>query len=171
MFRVINCILVISIISLVFTSCKKDEPEVDPCTDGFLSVGEEGIDCGGACAPCAEEIVPLATGSVNGADILFAFKNLSKPDNWYFNFGNDSLNVILNFGDGDSLGTRPIQTIGNSATFNSQSYSTFLGGTVVFAEIDHTNQRLSGFFEAEFMENVGDTLKIEDAEFSNINWN
>ena len=169
MFRVINAIMVISCILLVIISCKKEE-EVDLCSDGFQSIGETGIDCGGACAPCPEVVVPYAEGDINGESTPFNLKSLTRPDKWYFNFGNDSINIVLNFGSGDSLGTRPLSLTGNSASYNGQSYSTFLGGDVLFTNIDHTNNRLSGFCEAQFRAAVGDTLKIENVEFSDISW-
>ena len=166
-------ILGLLLISLVF-ACKEEEQS---CSDGVFSPEEEHeLDCGGVCPPCSSEdpnpYSPLLLCKVNDSSALFSNYSLNKNPEWVLNFSNDSLAVSLNFGDGDSLGARSINPINSGASINSQAYSTLISGMVLFSEINNTDNRLSGFFEAKFLSNTDpdDTLILTNGDFEDILW-
>ncbi len=155
-------------------SCKKDEQS---CQDGEFSPGsEEQTDCGGVCPPCQDENddqpIEVMLANVQGEALSFSNRELVKLPDWVLNFQNDSINVSVNFGDGDSLGARPIEVTNSSATFRGVPHSVLVEGTVLFSEINNTEQRLSGFFECKFLsdQNSLDTLIIKNGGFENIPW-
>lgn len=162
----------ISIVFMTF-SCNKEEQS---CSDGiFTPEKEQKVDCGGVCPPCdftPTVIDEFLRAKVNGESITFDNYSLSKTPDWILTFQNDSLYVNLNFGSGDSLGGRPISSTYSNGILGNENYSNLNTGTVVFAEIDHTENLLSGFFTAKFISNtnVYDTLAITSAEFAKINW-
>lgn len=162
------------IITLLFISCKKEEQS---CQDGIYTPGsEEQTDCGGVCPPCEDgsstTIQEFLSANVEGEDIIFSDRSLTRSTDWLLNFQNDSLSVSLNFGSGDSLGARPIEPVNSGAIYNGVTHSTLAAGTVLFSAIDHTEDRLSGYFECKFVsnENSMDTLIIKSGDFENIPW-
>ena len=159
--------------SLLLFSCKKDKQS---CSDGiFTPDKEEKMDCGGVCPPC--DFVPtqvstfLSTKIINVSTSFNNFTLIKAPD-WILKFQNDTLNIQVNFGDGDSLGGRPLKSIYSQATFKVEGYSTLTEGFSVLAEINHTENYLSGFFEAFFVSDndVYDTLRVTNGEFEKIYW-
>lgn len=166
-------IVVLLCVILLF-SCKEDEQS---CTDGVFSPDkEEKLDCGGVCPPCPSEdpdtYSPILLCKINDSAAFFNVYTLSKNPEWIMNFSNDSLIISLNFGDGDSLGARSINPIYSEASINSNGYSTLVNGTVLFSEINHTDNRLSGFFEAKLLSDTDpyDTLIIKNGDFEDILW-
>lgn len=171
-----NSKLVIAIVfSLVLLSCKKEEQS---CSDGvFNSAKEEQTDCGGVCPPCnssssSHESDPYLFAEINSESVSFADFSLTKTSDWILKFQNDSITVFLNLGDGDSLGNRSIKIPNSKATYKNVDYSSLTGGKVLFSEIDHSENLLSGYFEAEFVSDImsTDTLKITGGQFGNIGW-
>lgn len=154
-------------------SCEKEEQS---CSDGvFTPEKEKKTDCGGVCPPC--DFVPTnvdtyLSANINGEQISFTDYSLSKTPEWILTFQNDSLYFNVNFGDGDSLGGRPISSTYSQGIMNGDNYPDLMNGTVVFSEIDHTEKHLSGFFTVKFNKNgsVIDTLVAADAQFSKIKW-
>lgn len=167
-----NLTILLALGMLTF-SCNKDKQS---CSDGiFTPEKEQKVDCGGVCPPC--DFTPTIvdtylSAQINGEAISFSNYSLSKTPDWILSFDNDSLSVKVNFGSGDSLGGRPITSTYSLGELNSVNYTTFHNGTVVFAEIDHVENLLSGFFTAKFISdaNVFDTLVIKSGQFAKINW-
>lgn len=163
---------------LLFTACSKDEEEIDTCNDGFLSPGEEGIDCGGPCPPCEEsDPVPMAYAEVNGQEIYFSNYFLERLDNWMLTFQNDSLVFRLNLGDEDTLGLRPIKEEGSFGETELNKYEVLAEGDVLFANINHDTKTISLFFNAKFTIDEEspnysslDTLFVREANFKYIQW-
>ena len=168
--RIILGILTIAMLN----SCKDDEQS---CSDGVFSPDEEHeLDCGGVCPPCSSTnpspYSPILLCKANDSAAIFQSYSLTKSPDWILNFSNDTLSVSLNFGDGDSLGARGINPVNSGASINAQGYSTLVNGIVLFSEINHTDNRLSGFFEAKFLSNSdpNDTLILKNGDFEDILW-
>jgi hypothetical protein len=166
-------ILGLLMVSFLF-SCKDDEQS---CSDGVFSPEEEHeLDCGGVCPPCPSgnpnPYSPVLLCKVNDSAAIFHDYSLSKNPNWILNFSNDTIVASLNFGDGDSLGARSIIPNNSGATVDFQGYSTLIGGTVLFSEINHTDNRLSGFFEAKLLSDSdpNDTLILTNGDFEDVLW-
>lgn len=162
------------ILILLTMSCKKDEQS---CQDGVFTPGSEiQTDCGGVCPPCDDEEEPpiqeFLFANIQGTGISFSNRDLSKISDWIMNFQNDSVSVTMNFGDGDSLGARPMELVNSGASFKGVPHSTLAEGMVLFTDIDNANNRLSGFFECKFVsdQNVLDTLFVTNGDFQNISW-
>jgi hypothetical protein len=154
-------------------SCKEEQS----CSDGVFSPDDEHeLDCGGVCPPCPSEnpnpYSPILLCKVNDSAAIFNDYSLNKNPEWILNFSNDSLIVSLNFGDGDSLGARSINPVNSGGSIGAQGYSTLINGTVLFSEINHTDNRLSGFFEAKFLSDSdpNDTLILKNGDFEDILW-
>ncbi|MGM0480159.1 MAG: hypothetical protein ACQERC_13130 [Bacteroidota bacterium] len=164
----------IAIIVLISSACNKDEQS---CQDGIWDEElEDETDCGGVCPPCDDgndNDVPtsMVFSRFDGEPVSFLNFGMERNSDWKLTFQNDSISITLNFGDGDSLGIRPIKANGTELYYNNLSYS-FDQGTVMFTEIDHENQQLSGFFEAEFLDqqNPPQPLPLENGEFENVEW-
>lgn len=165
-------ILVTGFLSLV--ACKKEEQS---CQDGIFTEGsEEQTDCGGVCPPCddGEDPAPqeFLFANVQGADLSFSNRDLTRATDWVLNFQNDTISVTMNFGDGDSLGTRSMKAVNSGAVYNGVTHSALAEGNVLFTDIDHSENRLSGFFECKFVSNQNslDTLYIKNGDFQKIPW-
>jgi hypothetical protein len=158
-------------------ACNKEE-EIDTCKDGLLSPGEEGVDCGGPCPPCPDPLpTPFAFASINGTGIQFGNYTLEKMDDWVINFQNDTVNITLNLGNGDSLGLRPLKVQFSKGKFYSTSYDVLSDGKSLFTNINENEKTLSFFLEADLtidpdspLFNPLDTLKIRSGDFENIPW-
>ncbi|MDX1445662.1 hypothetical protein [Lishizhenia sp.] len=166
----------------VFSFACKEEEMVDKCADGYLSPGETAVDCGGDCPPCPEpEEISYALAKVNGDKWTFQNYEISYSGNYYFiaDFENDTLaiEVKFNFGNGDTLGARPMMPLNNYVKItdklqsNTDNYTTLGSGTVVFSEIDVVDNQFSGFFEAKLAQGFGDTVKITNGQFEYVNVN
>lgn len=165
-------ILVIGFLFLV--ACEKEEQS---CQDGVFTEGsEEQTDCGGVCPPCdnGEDPAPqeFLFANVQGSGLSFSNRDLTKVSDWVLNFQNDTISVTMNFGAGDSVGTRSMKTLNSEAVYNGVSHSALAEGNVLFTDIDHIENRLSGFFECKFVSNQNsqDTLVIKNGDFQNIPW-
>mgnify|MGYP001024872570 CR=1 FL=1 len=160
---------------LILVSCGKEEQS---CQDGVFAPGdEEQTDCGGVCPPCdvadnSNDELEVVVATINGIPMSFSNYALTKNPDWILNMRNDSIDVYLNFGDGDSLGVRDLKDTLSSATLNSVGHNSITDATVLLSEIDYTENRLSGFVECKFVSNVStnDTLRLINGTFENIPW-
>ena len=161
------------VVSFLILSCKKNEQS---CDDGvFTPEKEEKVDCGGVCPPCnvPSNIDPsYVSVDVNSISTSFGDYGINKTTDWILQFQNDSIFVFLNFGDGDSLGNRSIKVPNSKAVFNNVNYSTLTVGNVLFSEINHADNQLSGYFEAQFVSDIvsTDTLKLTGGQFEKVGW-
>lgn len=160
-------------VGFLMFSCKKEEQS---CSDGIFSPDkEEEMDCGGVCPPCNFEptvVNSFLSTKVNGEPVSFATFTLVKSPDWILSFENDSINIQVNLGQGDSLGGRPMNVLYSSATYNAENHPVLADGYSVFAKVDHVKNELSGFFNAKFVSdnNTSDTLRLSDGEFQNVQW-
>lgn len=174
----VNLSLFLVILSFSILSCEKDE-EKDSCSDGVQSIEEEGVDCGGSCPPCEEsENKPVAIATVRGTDIQFSTFALEKEKDWVLFFGNDTISITINLGDGDSLGVRPLKAEYSKSYLNNVKYEALKEGKSLFEKIDHNKKELSFYLEADFgmktsepNYNSLDSLKVTSATFRHIPWN
>lgn len=163
--------------SFILFACEKEE-KIDTCKDGILSPGEEGVDCGGNCPPCPPTPpMSFAFATVNDEMITFANYKLEKHDDWVLRFYNDSIDITLNLGNGDSLGARPLKSIYSTGYLNGKNYPILQSGINLITSIDHAEQKLSCFFEAKLTQdpnhinyNMYDTLIVKQGDFENIVW-
>lgn len=161
------------LLSIFLFACKKNEQS---CSDGIFDPEyEEETDCGGVCPPCNYTPTPmdqLIIAKLNGKEFSFSEHNLVKNPNWILHFENDTIDIKLNFGDGDSLGVRPINQVNTSVSINSKNYTDLVDGKVLFADIDHQESKLSGYFDAILVNEyqMYDTLHITIGEFHNLKW-
>ncbi len=164
--------IVITVLSM--SACNKDEQS---CQDGVWDEElEEKKDCGGVCPPCDDgndndAPTSLVFAGFDGEPVSFGNYGIERNNDWKLTFQNDSISVTLNLGDGDSLGVRPVKSTDTKLYYNNVAYS-FDEGTVMFTEIDHQNQRLSGYFEAEFLDqqNPPQPFVLQNGEFENVAW-
>jgi hypothetical protein len=160
---------------MLFVSCGKEEQS---CQDGVFTPGDEiQTDCGGVCPPCndsnnANDALEVVVATIDGVPMSFSNYTLTKNPDWILNMRNDSIDVYLNFGDGDSLGVRNLKDTLSSATMNSIGHNSIVDATVLFSQIDNAENRLSGFVECKFVSNasVNDTLRLINGTFENIPW-
>lgn len=163
---------------LTFLACKEEEV-IDKCKDGYLSPGEEQIDCGGDCDPCLpEEEIVYSFAKVD--DVQWDFNNayvVFNNDYYYIaDYENDTLKIEMqfNFGNGDSLGARPMKPLNNFVKVTDKQAATVddfdvLGnGSVIFSKLDFGNERISGFFQAKLAQGFNDTIKITGGQFENL---
>jgi hypothetical protein len=162
---------------LAFTACEKEQ-ETHTCDDGLLSPGETGVDCGGPCPDCPDPLpTPFAYAKINDTETQFSNYTLEKIDDWILNFNNDTVDVTINLGNGDSLGARPLKVQFAQAQLFGLEYEILSEGTSLFTNIDQENKTLSFFFQAKFTidpnspnYNVLDTLYVREGDFENIEW-
>ncbi len=103
----------------------------------------------------------------------FSQRTLVDAPSWILNFSNDTLAISLNLGNGTVPGAYTIEASFSEATMNGKAYDYLHEGLVVLADIDTTNRRLSGFFEAKLVgyfsdSLVVDTLRITNGDFESI---
>lgn len=164
--------LLLIMVSFLILSCKKDEQS---CSDGiFNPEKEESTDCGGVCPPCnpnTDSNFSFLEVTINGDRIYFGEYGLTKNSKWELNFINDSINISLNLGSGDTLGERPIEALGSSGFYMGHSYPVLVDGKSVFSAINQEDSLLSAYFQAKFVSNNGtDTLFLTNGEFYEISW-
>lgn len=113
--RAVKRVMIILIYALIFSSLSyliylavREQPT---CTDNKENQNEEGVDCGGVCAPCKQEIVAkdievlnkdIVYGGEGLWDVLIEIKN---PNN---NFGRNGFRytITLEDGSGNEIGSR-----------------------------------------------------------------
>lgn len=173
-----NICWIFLLVGLVISSCRKDEEEVDTCSDGILSPGEEKVDCGGPCPPCpAPEPQPYAYARINGSQVDFATYELTYDMDWLLSFSNDTILVVFNLGDGDSLGARPIKALYSKGETQLNKYPILGEGRSVFTKLDKGRKELSVMLEAKFAMDITDpnyssldSMFVKEGDFRNIPW-
>lgn len=61
-------LMLVMVVAIVHTGCKKDKDEIATCNDGIQNGNESGIDCGGSCDPCEVEIIPTCDDGIQNGD-------------------------------------------------------------------------------------------------------
>ncbi|MFT5860720.1 MAG: hypothetical protein ACI865_002834 [Flavobacteriaceae bacterium] len=166
-------ILYITIAMLtIFSSCKKDEEPVDPCTNGFLDPGETSIDCGGTCDPCSVSQPEFFTIFVNGQQEAMTFREIFYDGtSWSFQMSNASISMQISLGTSGIVQTADIPTAGTYASVNGVDYPIQANGTYAISSHDLSTQTMSGFFGIDFVREIStgpsvyDTLKISGGQF------
>lgn len=158
-------------------ACNKED-ETNTCEDGLLSPSEVGVDCGGPCPDCPDPIpTPFAYAKINDTETQFSNYTLEKIDDWILNFKNDTVDITINLGDGDSLGARPLKAQYSKAQLFGLEYEILSQGQSLITNIDNDKKTLSFFFQAKFTidpnsanYNVLDTFYVREGDFENIEW-
>lgn len=164
---------VLLFLSLFFLiSCKKEEQS---CSDGIFQPDyEEEMDCGGVCPPCnfVPTLIPsFLFAKINNKEVHFETFGVTKNQTYNLFFSNDSIQVVINFGEEDILGGREAEVLGSNAFYKNLPYSTLVEGSAVFSELDTNEKFITGYFRAKFLsDNQYDTLFIEDGEFKRAKW-
>ncbi len=157
----------LSLAMLTIFSCKKKEEPVDPCTNGFLDPGEQGVDCGGSCAPCNSIPPSFLDFTLNGSDVLVTDKSLQfNGTDYILSMSNDSIFITLNLGSNPSPGAYTPTLSGTSCTYNGIPYPNISNASHVISHHDSINQLLSGYFDIDFSRTgFTDTLHITNGVF------
>jgi hypothetical protein len=161
----------------IFSSCKKEEEPVDPCTNGYLDPGEDTPDCGGNCPPCnvsgPEYFTIFIDGQTGSMDSRVL--NFDNPG-WSLQMSNDSISMQISLGTSGAIQTSAIPAIGTYAYVNGIEYPIQSNGTYSISEHNVASQNMSGFFGINFVRqissspNVYDTLKISGGQFEFFNY-
>jgi len=156
----------------IFSSCKKEEDPVDPCTNGFLDPGETSIDCGGDCAPCSTTQPEYFTIFVDGQLAAMTSRELLYDGTaWSLQMSNDSISMQISLGNSGTIQTSNIPAAGTYAYINGAEYPIQLNGTYSISEHDLSSQIMSGFFGIDFLREIStspsiyDTLRISGGQF------
>lgn len=151
----------------IFSACKEKEEVIDKCANGFVDIGEDNVDCGGNCPPCA----PYEPASVylecNGSPIAMPSKTLTFANNtWTLNAHNDTLSVQINLGSNGTVGTYTMNPLGTLGSINNTFYLNASGGTYSINAHNVNTQKMSGFFQVDLSRTgYSDTLKIRNGQF------
>jgi hypothetical protein len=164
---------IIFFILLSILACKKDEP-ADTCKNGFLDIGELGVDCGGKCPDCEKVYIPGLSIKLNGAAIPFENRSFTQENNfWYLKFWNDSIQVQVEIGEDivvDSLYN--INSINTFATIDGIIYplkKPYPSSNVGIIENIVQDSRISGLFEIKLYRNgFTDTMRITSGRFDDL---
>jgi len=156
----------------IFSACKDKEDEVDPCSNGFIDTGEDGVDCGGNCTPCVEYNPPSLSMLLNGLPFDVTSKSLTYNDTtWTLNVTNDTISFQFNLGTDGNVGTFSMNPSGSYGYKNGNFYNNVSQGIYSISAHDLSNHTLSGFFQANFYR-IGftDTLKVTGGQFSYMSY-
>lgn len=162
-------LLVITLLTVFFTSCSSDDKGVTTprasCSDNIQNQGELGIDCGGPCNDCTPELTANVDGafweadgnintSVNGNSIIFLSGN-----------GTSTLSMI--YTGPFTVGTYNLAAATYGITATGQN---FIGntGTITFSSWNSSEGVVSGSFsfEAFDLSGVGDTVTVTQGKFN-----
>ncbi len=166
---------------LLFTllACNKEE-EKDTCSNGFVDIGETGVDCGGVCPPCPINIFPSVASKFNGAYTSFStFSFVEDSDIWFLKYQNDTIDVQIRVGDNlfqDSLYTVP--STNSYVLINGINYNGVANpnlnqpsSTIGISDLDIANQRVTGLFNVIFFRpGTNDTLRVTAGAFSDVSF-
>jgi hypothetical protein len=161
----------------IFSSCKKNEEPVDPCTNGYLDPGETAPDCGGNCPPCQVTAPEYFTLFIDGqvGTMNTRVLNFDNPG-WSLQMTNDSISMQLSLGTTGLVQTSPIPALGTYAYVNGLEYPIQANGTYSISEHNLASQNMSGFFGIDFVRQISsgpdvyDTLKISGGQFEFFNY-
>lgn len=151
----------------IFSSCKDKEVVIDKCSNGFLDIGETGIDCGGNCTPCIVNEPSSIYLEFNGTPFSYSSKTLTySNNNWSLEVLNDSISFQFNLGSDGTIGTYTMDPVGCFAVRNGNYYLNSNAGIYSISMHDQTNHKMSGFFSANFTRTgYNDTLKVRNGQF------
>lgn len=154
---------------LILFSCKEKE-EVDPCTNGFVDSGENGVDCGGNCPPCEPNYAASLSMSINLHNINFWGTTITYDGSDYIlNVTNDSVAMTLNLGTDGTVGNFNVLQQGSLCTYHGIDYPLITTGTSAVSANDLQNHLLSGFFQVNFYRSgFTDTVKITNGQFDYV---
>jgi len=164
--------LVFPAILLIFSACKEEKPAKAPCENGFLDAGETGVDCGGNCPPCVPVEIPLLYIECNGIPVSMSSKSLTySSGNWSLLISNDSLSFQFALGNTGTVGTFPLSSAGSYAAKNGVYYLNSSNGSYSISAHDTTNNKMSGFFQADFSRTgFSDTLHVRNGQFEFLSY-
>ncbi len=164
-------IMLLFAIALVTTCDKKDDNDTNntpaTCDDGILNQGEEGIDCGGPCPPCVQNIM---TAKVNGTYwTASSFQCQYLPGDFYME-GIETIPAITRiriYHKGDY--TTGTFTLDNSSFYTDAGSNMYdcQTGSVTFTEWDVTNKIISGTFTMTASDGAT-TFTITDGVFQDV---
>lgn len=156
---------------IIFSSCKEKET-VDTCSNGFFDPGEEGLDCGGNCAPCEVSYVSSNFLKLNGLDMGFSNASINFDGSIYaLQLSNDTIDIQINLGTDGSVGSFSIPQSGTICTYNGVSYPNITNATSAISANDQANQLMSGFYQINFYRTgFTDTIKITEGQFDFIGY-
>lgn len=159
-------LLVIAILSIL-SSCKEKTPVVDKCSNGFVDIGENGVDCGGNCPPCAPYEPASVYFECNEIPIVMPSKTLTYQNNtWTLSAHNDTLSVQVNLGSNGSVGNYTMNPAGNIASMNNIYYLNASNGMYAINAHNTSTKKMSGFFQFDYSRTgYTDTLRIRNGQF------
>lgn len=151
----------------IFSACKDKDPVVDKCSNGFVDAGENGVDCGGNCPPCAPYEPETAYIECNGKPISFPTKSILYQNNiWSLTMSNDTFSLQVNLGSNGAIGAYPLNSSGNIASKNGIYYLNGSNGNYSISAHNTTSHKMSGFFQMDISRTgYTDTLKIRNGQF------
>ena len=158
---------------IIFSSCKKNEEQVPTCENGFLDIGESGIDCGGSCAPCSNNEPSYMSFDCNGVPLVMQTKVLSYNNGiWSLAANNDTFSIQLNLGSNGAIDVYNTNPQGSVVIKNGVYYLNANNGTHAFYYHDTINKKMGGFFQIDFSrDGFDDTLRIQNGQFENLYYN
>ena len=164
-----NLFLILSIASLSLISCNKDEPE-NTCLNGIVDEGETGVDCGGPCAPCANNTTPFVLANINNQDVSFKNKDLVLDGNsWTMTASNDSISLIIKYNSNGEVGSYPFEA-GSNLTYLGESYSFFSDDGLSISENNSNTNTIDGFFSAIFQNASGESINLYSGVYGDMSY-
>lgn len=157
----------------LFLGCKKKDESKDLCSNGFVDIGETGVDCGGACPECPVVFLPDLRMKLNSTNIPFATRSFTQVNNeWFLNFSNDSIQMQLHIGSIIEVDSNySLQQANTHATINGISYPliTSINSVCAITEQFVDEEKISGQFNVQFYRNgFVDTMKVTSGEFTHL---
>jgi len=164
--------LVTTAMLLIFSSCKKEEEPVDLCLNGFVDPGEEGVDCGGSCTPCANTPITTLFVTVNGESISMPTKQLTfDGSNWILSMNNDTINMTFDLGTNGTIGNYPLSFANSTCIMHGIPYPNQSNGSCAISEHNEADDIMSGFFQADFSRTgFLDTVHVTSGQFENFQY-
>jgi hypothetical protein len=158
---------------IIFSSCKKKDAPTNPCENGFLDIGELGIDCGGNCTPCVNNVPSYMAFECNGVPLVMQTKELTYNNGiWSLAANNDTFSIQLNLGSNGQVDVYNTNPMGSLAINNGIYYLNANNGTHAFYYHDTINKKMGGFFQIDFSrDGFDDTLRIQNGQFENLFYN
>lgn len=158
----------------VLFACKKDTDSPDLCTNGYLDIGETGVDCGGPCKACQDTYYPYLSIKLNQQQITFTNKTFTETNNkWSLKFWNDSIQVQMELGETlikDSL--YDIASVNTFMTYFGIVYpltTPYKPTNLAISDIAIQDRRISGYFSSKFYRaGFMDTMTVSGGNFLDL---
>lgn len=91
--------------------------------------------------------------------------------NWSLLMSNDSLSFQFPLGNTGTIGTFPLSSAGSYAAKNGVYYLNSSNGSYSISAHDTTNNKMSGFFQADFSRTgFNDTLHVRNGQFEFLSY-